>query len=82
MQHIKLARDRLKKKITIRIVLFVIALLCFSSIIYFLHHQTKTPDTKTVIPSTSVDTSKPTVTEQTENKEITAEKNSSEQNNS
>ncbi|OBX11285.1 murein DD-endopeptidase MepM [Gallibacterium genomosp. 3] len=82
MQHIKLARDRLKKKITIRIVLFAIALLCFSSIIYFLHHQTKTPDTKTVIPSTSVDTSKPTVTEQTENKEIAAEKNSSEQNNS
>lgn len=41
MQHIKLARDRLKRKIIIRTVLAVIAILCFTSILYFLLHQTK-----------------------------------------
>ncbi|MFC0323041.1 murein DD-endopeptidase MepM [Gallibacterium melopsittaci] len=68
MQHIKLARDRLKKKITIRIVLFVIALLCFSSIIYFLQHQTTTPSSKTVIASTSVDVTKPALPTEQDNK--------------
>ncbi|HJF73407.1 murein DD-endopeptidase MepM [Gallibacterium anatis] len=41
MQHIKLARDRLKRKIIIRTVLAGIAILCFTSILYFLLHQTK-----------------------------------------
>lgn len=82
MQHIKLARDRIKRKITIRIVLFVIALLCFSSIIYFLHHQTKTPETKTTIPSTSVDVNKPAGTAETENDKTaeTAENKQTEEN--
>ncbi|OBW99707.1 peptidase M23 [Gallibacterium genomosp. 1] len=41
MQHIKLARDRLKRKIIIRILLASVAILCFTSILYFLLHQTK-----------------------------------------
>lgn len=56
MQHIKLARDRLKKKITIRIILFVIALLCFSTIIYFLHYQTSAPSAKSSTTSQSAET--------------------------
>ncbi|OBW91518.1 murein DD-endopeptidase MepM [Gallibacterium salpingitidis] len=82
MQHIKLARDRIKRKITIRIVLFVIALLCFSSIIYFLHHQTKTPETKTTIPSTSVDVNKPAGTAEAESDKTaeTAENKQTEEN--
>ncbi|WP_065233438.1 murein DD-endopeptidase MepM, partial [Gallibacterium genomosp. 1] len=40
-QHIKLARDRLKRKIIIRILLASVAILCFTSILYFLLHQTK-----------------------------------------
>ncbi|KGQ38989.1 murein DD-endopeptidase MepM [Gallibacterium genomosp. 1] len=41
MQHIKLARDRLKRKIIIRTLLASVAILCFTSILYFLLHQTK-----------------------------------------
>ncbi|OBW97810.1 peptidase M23 [Gallibacterium genomosp. 1] len=37
----KLARDRLKRKIIIRILLASVAILCFTSILYFLLHQTK-----------------------------------------
>ncbi|MFC0308443.1 murein DD-endopeptidase MepM [Gallibacterium trehalosifermentans] len=54
MQHIKLARDRIKKKIMIRIILFVVAALSFFSILYFLQHQTLAPNSKTAELSTSI----------------------------
>ncbi|MGY6772374.1 murein DD-endopeptidase MepM [Gallibacterium sp. ZY190522] len=63
MQHIKLARDRLKRKIIIRALLASVAILCFTSILYFLLHQTK--------PMSSTD--EPLLKEMVETKTSTAD---------
>ncbi|KGQ31619.1 peptidase M23 [Gallibacterium genomosp. 2] len=63
MQHIKLARDRLKRKIIIRTLLASVAILCFTSILYFLLHQTK--------PMSSTD--EPLLKEMVETKTSTAD---------